>query len=150
VGVPVIYTTSAEGKVTTTKKVFDGVTEGGRALADNEVAIEPGLEAFGDYNWIIHNLRLPTLANTNFWSPTNHAGEMPVPGAQYVQVIIRMCKERDGIVGEIVGARAKSVTTHVLYVEVGAYNASLASVLGNLSQDLLTDADTVLQDPFGV
>jgi hypothetical protein len=41
---------------------------------------------------------------------------MPVVGQQYVQFIVRLCKERDGISGSIVGARAKSVTTHVLYV----------------------------------
>jgi hypothetical protein len=43
-------------------------------------------------------------------------GEMPIPGQQYTQFIIRICKERDGIMGEIVGARGTSVTTHVLYV----------------------------------
>ena len=39
-----------------------------------------------------------------------------VMSEKYTQFIIRLCKERDGISGEIVGARAKSVTTHVLYV----------------------------------
>jgi hypothetical protein len=112
-GVPVIYTTDATtGEVTIGTQTLD--MDGLRDLADNEVAIEPGLEAFGDYNWIIHNLRLPTLANTGFWSPTKT--EMPVPGQQYTQFIVRLIKERDGIMGEIVGARGTSVTTHVLYV----------------------------------
>ena len=134
-------------------------------LASNEVPIKPGLEAFGDYNWIIHNLRLPTLANTNFWAPTK--AEMPVPGQVYTQFIIRLCKERDGISGEIVGARAKSVTTHVLYVAGKAalngsttttaadkvYNALFkasgdGSALKLANAKKKTDADTKLVAPF--
>lgn len=115
IGVPIIYTTSADGTVTPTENKVD---EDGNiaALADNEVAINPGLEAFGDYNWILHNLRLPTAANYYPWSSANRMGEMPVPGQVYTQFIITIKKERDGIMGEIVGARGTSVTTHVLYV----------------------------------
>ena len=144
-GVPVIYTFE-EGEVsaTETKLGTDGEAE---SLAEDEVAILPGLEAFGDYNWIIHNLRLPTLANTNFWSPTNHMGEMPVPGAQYVQFIVRICKERDGIMGEIVGARGTSVTTHVLYVESSCASA-VATAFQNLGATIATDADDKLEKPF--
>ena len=158
IGVPVIYTISNEGKVNAgeegQEKVFDDVTENGRALAANEVAILTGLEAFCDYNWIIHNLRLPTAANTNFWAPTRL--EMPAVGQQYTQFIIRICKERDGIVGEIVGARAKSVTTHVLYVAgkvsdntSAAYKVSQAiNTLVSDASKKLTDADTKLATPF--
>ena len=154
VGVPVIYTTDTDGVVTVSEKVFDGVTEGGRNLAANEVAIEPGIEAFGDYNWIIHNLRLPTAANTNFWSPTSHMGELPAVGQVYTQFIIRICKERDGIMGEIVGARGKSVTTHVLYVAGKAgTNGTAAKAVKNAlttlaSAKIKTEADTKLVAPF--
>jgi hypothetical protein len=137
------------------------------ALEDNEVAITPGLEAFGDYNWIIHNLRLPTAANTNFWAPSKRMDEMPVPGQQYTQFIIRICKKRDGIMGEIVGARGISVTTHVLYVAGkiteatspagvvykaltdSAANGGLALPTSGNNQKVFTEADNVLQDPFG-
>ena len=167
VGVPVMYETDETGEVTSLSKVWDGVTEGGRDLADNEVEILPGLEAFGDYNWIIHNLRLPTAANTTFWAPTRM--EMPAVGQQYTQFIVRICKERDGISGEIVGARAKSVTTHVLYVAGAAaldgvatatpadkvYNAFVKASPNGLglattgaSQKVFTVADAVLQDPY--
>lgn len=115
VGVPVIYTID-DGVLSTENKVFDGVTEGGRDLAENEVAILPGIEAFGDYNWIIHNLRLPTLANTHFWSPTVQAGEMPVVGGKYTQFTIEMRVDNVGIAGEAVGQRHTSTTKHVLYV----------------------------------
>ena len=143
VGVPVIYTTDADGVVTITSNKLnaDGTPE---ALAADEVAIAPGLEAFGDYNWIIHNLRLPTAANTGFWAPTR--GEMPVVGQQYVQFIVRLCKERDGISGEIVGARAKSVTTHVLYV-AKPFATQVQTELAKLGT-IKTDADTKLQTPF--
>ena len=147
VGVPVIYSfVSGEVVPTETKLNADGEAES--LDEDSEVAILPGLEAFGDYNWIIHNLRLPTLANTNFWSPTNRAGEMPVPGATYVQIIVRICKQRDGIMGEIVGARGTSVTTHVLYVNSAFYDTLMTAIGSLISDKVLTDADNKLDHPF--
>lgn len=152
-GVPVIYELNADGSVnigTTPQKLAeDGTAE---ALADNEVAIKPGLEAFGDYNWIIHNLRLPTMANTYFFSPTQ--GELPAIGQVYSQFIITMCKERDGISGEIVGARAKSVTTHVFYVagdytQAGTPAKALYDELTDLGT-IKTDADTKLAKPYDI
>ena len=152
-GVPVIYKLNADGSVnigTTPKKLAEDRTA--VALSANEVAIKPGLEAFGDYNWIIHNLRLPTMANTHFFSPTQ--GELPAIGQVYSQFIITMCKERDGISGEIVGARAKSVTTHVFYV-AGDYTK--ASTPAKALYDELTklgtietDADTKLATPYNI
>ena len=145
-GVPVTYTVdSATGDVTVGDQTMD--FDGLRDLADNEVAIEPGLEAFGDYNWIIHNLRLPTAANTGFWAVTKN--EMPVPGGNYVQFIIRMCVERDGIAGQVVGNRATSVTTHVLYVlDQGTNVATIRTELAKLVTAIKTDADTALADPY--
>ena len=144
-GVPVTYTTDpTTGEVTVGTQTLD--MDGLRDLEDNEVAIEPGLEAFGDYNWIIHNLRLPTLANTYFWAVTK--SEMPVVGGNYTQFIIRVCTERDGIGGEIVGQRATSVTNHVLYVlDQGNNVATVKSILSNLAT-AKTDADDALADPF--
>ena len=156
IGVPVTYTTDATGVVTLEETKLDETGEK-VALADNEVPIAPGIEAFCDYNWLIHNLRLPTLANTHFWAPTRL--EMPVPGQQYTQIIVRLIKERDGIAGEVVGQRATSVTTHVLYVAgLKTQNGSAAktvvdaftTLLGNdAATKMLTDADTTLQAPFG-
>jgi hypothetical protein len=112
-GVPVTYTTDpTTGEVTVGDKVleFDGL----RDIADNEFAIEPGIEAFLDYNWMVHNLRLPTLANTNWW--TANKAELPIVGGNYTQFIIRMCAKRLGVSGSVVGHETTSVTTHVLYV----------------------------------
>ncbi len=149
IGVPVVYT-ATNGVVSVTDKKLNAAGEQ-EDLADNEVAIAPGIEAFGDYNWIIHNLRLPTLANTNFWAPTRT--EMPAVGQVYTQFIVRILKERDGIMGEIVGARGTSVTTHVLYVagkvsENGSPAALVKTELDKLKQ-AKTDADDVLAAPYG-
>ena len=144
-GVPVTYTTDpTTGEVTIGTQTLD--MDGLRDLEDNEIAIEPGIEAFGDYNWIIHNLRLPTLANTYFWAVTK--SEMPVVGGNYTQFIIRLCAERDGIGGEVVGQRATSVTTHVLYVlDQGNNVATVKAELDKLAT-AKTDADDALANPF--
>ena len=144
-GLPVKYTTDANGNVTMGTQYLD--SDGLRNLNSNEVPIEPGLEAFGDYNWIMHNLRLPTLMNTYYWAVNK--GEMPQVGGNYTQIIVRMCVNRDGIAGGVVGQRATSVTTHVFYVlDEGNNVATLQSVLAPLTSTFLTDADTVLQDPY--
>ena len=111
------------------------------------MGITPGIEAFCDYNWIIHNLRIPTLANTDFWSVNK--GEMPVPGGKYIQYIFRMCKRRDGIAGEAVGQRVTSLTTHVFYVlDTYANTAPFETFLTSLGTKVYTRADSVFEDPF--
>ena len=149
-GVPVAYKVN-NGTVTSL-----GVLEEGEIRdldTDTEVGIEPGLEAFLDYNWIMHNLRLPTLANTNIWAPTKN--EQPVVGGKYNQYILRLCKERDGIAGEVVGQRATSVTTHVLYVlDSGNAVTDIEQVLNNLAAaknpklTMSTKADEVFNEPY--
>ena len=144
-GVPVTYIVDpATGDVVVGDKTLD--FDGLRDLTDNETAIEPGIEAFGDYNWIIHNLRLPTAANTGFWAVTKN--EMPVPGGNCAQFIVRMCVERDGIAGQVVGNRATSVTTHVFYVlDQGTNVATIKTELAKLTT-IKTDADDALADPY--
>lgn len=157
-GVPVIYKI-VNGEV----KTKDGndkqyyLDEAGveTEVSDDLIAILPGLEAFGDYNWIIHNLRLPTAANTGFWSPAKDAGELPIVGQEYTQFIITMCVDRDGIAGTVVGDRATSVTTHVLYVagkhtQAGTPAKLVYDKLNALKGSAIaTTADTKLANPFG-
>ena len=157
-GVPVIYKIVG-GEV----KTADGngkqyyLDEAGveTEVSGDLIAILPGLEAFGDYNWIIHNLRLPTAANTGFWSPAKDAGELPIVGQEYTQFIITMCVDRDGIAGTVVGDRATSVTTHVLYVagkhtQGGTPAKAVYDKLYALkSSAIATTADTKLANPFG-
>ena len=152
-GVPVMYKLDS-GVVTSEEKVLDETGEG-RELNDDEFEILPGTEAFLDYNWIIHNLRLPTLANTNFWSPTVQAKEMPVVGGQYNQYIVRLCKERDGIAGHVVGHRATSVTTHVFYVldDGGSNITNFEAALNIIKPDggsIEAKADEVAKDPYAI
>ena len=148
-GVPVAFTLDKNGQVTPIEgnKKLD---ENGELVAIDEaveVPIIPGAEAFGDYAWIIHNLRLPTIANTDYWNIFK--AEMPVVGATYKQYIVRMCKERDGIAGEAVGQRVKSVTTHVFYINSAADVTAFESALGQLVDGgIKTSADDVLKDPY--
>lgn len=130
------------------KKFEDGEL---KTIESPEVPIAPGISAFCDYNWIIRNLRLPTYANTNFWSV--NAQEMPVAGGKYNQYIVRLCADRDNIAGEVVGQRARSVTTHVFYVldcddpELSKFEEALKAVAGQ--QNFLIEADTKFGAPFG-
>ena len=158
VGVPVIYKI-VDGVVKTKdgggKQYFLNESGEEQELGTDQIAILPGLEAFGDYNWIIHNLRLPTAANTNFWSPTKQADELPIVGQNYTQFIITMCVDRDGIAGQVVGNRATSVTTHVLYVagkhtQSGTPAYTVYTKLNALKGSAIaTTADTKLVNPYG-
>lgn len=160
-GVPVIYTIDGTSGLAVAGNPAQKLDETGEAvaLAEDEIAILPGLEAFGDYNWIIHNLRLPTAANTGFWSVTKQMGELPIPGQEYTQFIITMCVDRDGIAGQVVGNRATSVTTHVIYAAGKIADASGAAkeiytALNTLFSAKIKKAgdsgaaDTVLAQPY--
>lgn len=166
------YVTIIEGIPATWKTAYD-LTDGGVITVDNkgvvdgkknvtpganQTLIKPGIEAFGDYNWIIHNLRLPTYANSYFWSPTRT--EMPAVGGKYVQYIIQICKDRDGIAGEVVGQRAHSVTNHVFWVPLALaeeFEGAAADTESdppteasglNVLKAIETPAETELADPF--
>ena len=139
-GVPVKYTVALDGTVTASKnnnnkelKVLEnGDTE--PIDSDTETPILPGLEAFGDYNWLIHNLRLPTAGNTSYFGPNK--AEMPVVGQNYTQFTITMKDTRDKVAGEGVGMRITSVTTHVLYV---------AGKITNTAATTTSSSDTAAQ-----
>lgn len=158
VGVPVIYKV-VNGEIKTKdandKQYFLDEAGTETELGDDQIAILPGLEAFGDYNWIIHNLRLPTAANTGFWSPAKQADELPIVGQVYTQFIVTLCVDRDGIAGQVVGNRATSVTTHVLYVagkhtENGTAAKAVYDAFNALkSSAIATTADTKLVNPYG-
>lgn len=162
VGIPTIYTTSTTptpATVTTVTGTGKYLSEEGKEVSYDEtknVPIFPGLEAFGDYWWIIHNLRLPTLANTHFFSPTQQ--EMPAVGQVYTQFTIKMNVDNVGIAGEAVGQRHTSNTTHVFYVAgnsadsnspAGKLKTELTSILLDSADDLIKVADTAFENPYG-
>ena len=145
-GIPAVYTLDEHGVVTlgNTPKHMNGDGDP-IGYTDTEVPIKPGTEEFLGYNWIIHNLRLPTGANTQWWSPV--PGEMPVVGGKYNQYIIRIIKDRDGIAGGILGQRATTVTTHVFYVMVGKPSDDFEGAIASLGTKI-NGADIVTNAPY--
>lgn len=71
---------------------------------------------FGTYDYIIHNLRLPTYENFRFTSPARV--EMPMMGREYHQFSFAYCVPRQGLGGlSAVGQTIHSTTLHTFYVE---------------------------------
>lgn len=69
---------------------------------------------FGDYSFIIRNLRVPTGANLRFGHILED--EAPVAGAIYNQYVFTMEVERGIMGGDAMGQIATSRTTHVFWV----------------------------------
>ena len=76
--------------------------------------IEQGVEGFGTYAWILHNLRLPT--GNRLGLGAINQDESPILGAKYNQYIIKYCVNRGIMGGDAVGEVTKSLTTHVFFV----------------------------------
>ena len=71
---------------------------------------------FGTYNYMLHNLRMPTYENWRFTSQASV--EMPIAGAEYVQYTFMYCVPRPGLGGlSVAGQYNHSVTTHVFFVK---------------------------------
>lgn len=150
-GVPAVWTLGQDGKAVigdSPKYVSEDGTE--QPITPPYVPIKPGVVAFGDYNWMIHNLRLPTLENTSYWSSNKE--QMPAVGATYAQFCVKMCVKRDKIAGEVVGQRAISVTNHIFYVnsnDAGTFKTYLENLLANKEVKVAAiTADTALNAPF--
>lgn len=73
-----------------------------------------GKEGFGTYSYVLHNLRIPTSANTRAFRV--YEDEAPIVGAKYNQYTIHYCADRGQLGLNAVGDTTKSVTTHVFYV----------------------------------
>ena len=74
-----------------------------------------GSEAFGDYEHILKDLRLPSIENVRWTSP--NADEMPVKGAKYHQFIIDYKKEVGHRGMQHVGEVLTACTTHLFWVK---------------------------------
>lgn len=94
---------------------------------DMKNKIEQGVEGFGTYAWILHNLRLPTGNRLGLGAVNQD--ESPILGAKYNQYIIRYCVNRGIMGGDAVGEVTKSLTTHVFFV----------------NQDIATEFETALK-----
>lgn len=83
--------------------------------ASGFIAYEPNSVEFGTYDYLIHNLRLPTYENLRFMSPS--AVEMPIKGAKYVQYSFAYSVPRIGFGGlSVAGQAVQSTTLHTFYV----------------------------------
>lgn len=75
---------------------------------------------FGTYNYMIHNLRLPTHANIRFASQAEV--EMPVKGGKYNQYTFEYTVPRRLGGLSVAGQKNWSTTTHTFFVEENAVN----------------------------
>lgn len=88
-----------------------------------------GKEGFGTYSFLLHNLRIPTSANTRAFNVRQD--EAPVVGAKYNQYTIYYCVNRGILGNNAVGDLVRSRTTHVFYVRqdlATEFEAALATV----------------------
>lgn len=96
-----------------------------------------GVEGFGTYSFLLHNLRIPTSSRTR-WEALNQ-DETPVVGAKYDQYTIYYCTNRGILGNNAVGDVVKSMTTHVFYVrqdlnpegQEGAFEKELKKLVGD-------------------
>lgn len=94
--------------------------------------VKIGKEGFGTYEWIMHNLRLPTMANTR-WNRIA-SDDTPILGAQYNQYTITYKVDRGIMGGDAVGQPTTSITTHVFFINTdiaALFEAGLA-VIGSI------------------
>jgi hypothetical protein len=83
---------------------------------------------FGTYEYMIHNLRLPTHANIRFASPAE--AEMPVKGGKYTQFSFEYTVPRRLGGLSVAGQKTESTTIHTFFVlESGDNVATFESYL---------------------
>lgn len=107
-----------------------------------------GREGFGTGSYILHNLRIPTSANSRWLAV--HDDERPIEGMNYIQYTIHQCAERGPLGLNAVGQHVTSTTTHVLYVREDlrkSFETVLSEFVENASLDDKTREMTYV--PFG-
>ena len=72
----------------------------------------PGVIGFGDDNWMMRKIILPTAENVRYFGTSKD--ERPILGGSYSEYVLRYSVVKDGNDGVVSGAN--SVTTHVFYV----------------------------------
>lgn len=94
-----------QGEVSTLAYTFD--------LKDSAVYTKNNV-GFGTYDYMIHNLRLPTYANIRFASPAE--SEMPVKGGKYTQYSFEYTVPRRLGGLSVAGQKTESTTIHTFFV----------------------------------
>ena len=76
---------------------------------------QKNIPGVGTYEYVLHNLRMPTSANYRFNSP--NAEEMPIKGQKYTQYSFSYTVPRPGLGGvSAAGQQINSTTVHTLFV----------------------------------
>lgn len=102
--------------------------------SESVVTYEPNKAEFGTYEYLLHNLRLPTYENYRFTSPS--AVEMPISGATYTQYTFAYCVPRVGLGGmSAAGQTIHSTTLHTFYVN-DAVVSDFEDMLKELDEEL--------------
>lgn len=130
------YIASAEPYQGGYEVVVSAKTEGDKEY-DGKNKIEQGVEGFGTYAWVLHNLRLPT--GNRLGLGAINQDESPILGAKYNQYIIRYCVNRGIMGGDAVGEVTKSLTTHVFFVNQAVseeFEMALANITPSSSASL--------------
>lgn len=94
-----------QGEVSTLAYTFD--------LSDSTVYTKNNV-GFGTYDYMIHNLRLPTYANIRFASPAE--AEMPVKGGKYTQYSFEYTVPRRLGGLSVASQKTESTTIHTFFV----------------------------------
>lgn len=102
---------------------------------------------FGTYEYLLHNLRLPTYENLRFTSPS--APEMPIKGKEYIQYSFAYCVPRVGFGGlSVVGQMNQSTTLHTFFVNADI-QTEFEEKLAELDESLVDDNGIVDIDRTG-
>ena len=114
-----------------TVKTLDSIAkkESNTEVLATEEGYFVGKEGFGTYSYVLHNLRIPTPANTRAFRV--YEDEAPIVGAKYNQYTIHYCTDRGQLGLNAVGDTVKSVTTHVFFVNqdvVTSFETALAKI----------------------
>ena len=129
-----------------TVKTLDSIAK--KASNDKVLATEEGYfvgkEGFGTYSYVLHNLRIPTSANTRAFRV--YEDEAPIVGPRYNQYTIHYCTNRGQLGLNAVGDTVKSVTTHVFFVHQDVAS-SFETALAKIGTVLTVAPGTKTPDP---
>ena len=98
------------------------------ASEKKDLAVAPNKAGFANYDYMLHNLRLPTYANIRFASPNV---EMPVKGGVYTQYSFEYTVPRRLGGLSVAGQKTASTTIHTFFVlnsQVDKFEEQLGNV----------------------
>ena len=107
--------------------------------------VKDNVVSFGTYEYLIHNLRLPTYANIRFASPA--AVEMPVLGGKYWQYSFEYAVPRRIGGLSVVGQKNVSVTTHTFFVLDGDVQVAFDKYISKLNAPVDYPKVEEVEDP---